>query len=73
MKNDEKWVTPKWMKDYLDFLPNGNRIEELMNSKATTFENAPMALLVMETKGAVYTLTKMHNAGFLSAEADGEC
>jgi hypothetical protein len=57
---------PEWMEDYRAFLPDGDRAEEFMNSKATTFENAPMALLCCQMKGAIYTLTKVYEAGLLS-------
>jgi len=64
------WVMPAWMEDYRDLLPDGRRAEELMNSKATTFENAPMALLSCEMGGAVTLLTKLYNKGFLSEETE---
>lgn len=67
----EEWEMPAWMEDYRAFLPgNGERAEELMNSTATTFENAPLALLAVDMKSAVETLTRIYNAGLLSEEAD---
>jgi hypothetical protein len=62
-----RWALPQWMEPYLPYLSDGGeRVVELMNGSATTFSNAPLALVQSGYKGEVALLARLHDAGLLA-------
>lgn len=63
-----KWKMPKWMRPYLRHLTYYDRVEELMNTDGATanvFNNAPLALICVQCKAQVGTLTSLYEAKLL--------
>lgn len=59
------YVFPPELKPYRPFLAHAGREEELMNSKATPFNNWPVYSLASAMSGQIGLLTRLHQAGLL--------
>ena len=67
MSEEKIWNMPPWMQKYrphLERLGGGNTVEYLMNqgSKATIFNNAPLALICAQMEAMVSMLHSLRQA-----------
>lgn len=64
-------VPPEVWKPYAHLIVgNGQPVQDLLDGRATVFENAPLAMIQMSAKEQVDLIGRLHAAGLLRDPAD---
>lgn len=65
-----QYELPEWLEPLREYLPESERVEELMSGKPSTITiNAPMALIECGLATTIHTLARLYDAGKLLDES----
>lgn len=70
--HEEPYRFPQELEQYRPYLAHAGREEELMNSKATPFNNWPVHVMQAAMQGQLGLLARLHRAGLLRPAAEAE-